>query len=199
MNRLYLLVDDFFDLLLRDASVRVGLDSMKTKPSEWVMLMSGEGCSDAQRVQRLKTVAYVVYYLLNAKELMNSFSDYFEHKMKMPFQKTIVGANENGKEITLFEVYSRKFTRFKNNFVHLSRSKYKMSISRGENHLGGKGIKSKEVRTHEEKLVQRRQKRATKRQHGRKVFFLNCYMSDGRKLVQVRLSTEVSYLQYVIT
>ena len=78
MNKSFLLVDDFFDLLLRDASVRVGLDSMKTKPTEWVMLMSGEGCSDAQRVQRLKTVAYVVYYLLNANKLMNSFSDYFE-------------------------------------------------------------------------------------------------------------------------
>ena len=30
MNRSSLLVDDFFDLLLRDASVRVGLDSVKT-------------------------------------------------------------------------------------------------------------------------------------------------------------------------
>jgi len=186
MNRSSLLVDDFFDLLLRDASVRVGLDSMKTKPTEWVMLMNGEGRSETQRVQRLKTVAYVVYYLLNAKELMNSFSDYFEHKMKMPFQKTIVGSNENGKEITLFEVYSRKFTRFKNNFIHLSRSRYKMTLSKGENHLGGRGIKSKEVRTHEEKLLIRRQKRSTKKQHGIKVFFLNCYMSDSQKLVQVR-------------
>ena len=64
INRSSLLVDDFFDLLLRDASVRVGLDSVKTKPSEWVMLMSGEGYSYAQRVQRLKTIAYVVHYLL---------------------------------------------------------------------------------------------------------------------------------------
>jgi len=191
MNRPSLLVDDFFDLLLRDASVRVGLDSMKTKPTEWVMLMNGEGCNDDQCRQRLKTVAYVVYYLLNAKELMNSFSDYFEHKMKMPFQKTIVGSNENGKEITLFEVYKKKFTKFKNNFVYLSRNRYKMTISKGENHLGGRGIKSKEVRTHEEKLLIRRQKRSTKREHGRSVFFLNCYMRDNRKLIRVRLSTEI--------
>ena len=191
MNRPSLLVDDFFDLLLRDASVRVGLDSMKTKPTEWVMLMNGEGCNDDQCRQRLKTVAYVVYYLLNAKELMNSFSDYFEHKMKMPFQKTIVGSNENGKEITLFEVYKKKFTKFKTNFVYLSRNRYKMTISKGENHLGGRGIKSKEVRTHEEKLLIRRQKRSTKREHGRSVFFLNCYMPDNRKLIQVRLSTEI--------
>ena len=120
MNRSSLLVDDFFDLLLRDASVRVGLDSVKTKPSEWVMLMSGEGYSYAQRVQRLKTIAYVVHYLLNANKLMKSFSDYFEEKMKMPFKKSIVGSNENGKEITLFEVYRRKFSKFKNNFAHLS-------------------------------------------------------------------------------
>ena len=67
-----------------------------------------------------------------------------------------------------------------------------MSISKGENHLSGKGIKSKEVRTHEEELLKRRQKRSTKKQHQGKVFFLNCFMSDGRKLVQVRLSTEIS-------
>ena len=90
MNRLSLLVDDFFDLLLRDASVRVGLDSMKTKPTEWVMLMNGEVCNDDQCRQRLKTVAYVVHYLLNVKELMNSFSDYFEHKMKIPFRKPLL-------------------------------------------------------------------------------------------------------------
>ena len=123
---------------------------------------------------------------------MNSFSDYFEEKMKMPFKKSIVGSNENGKEITLFEVYRRKFSKFKTNFAHLSRHKYKISISKGENHLGDRGIKSKEVRTHEEKNFQRRQKRSTKKQHQGKVFFLNCFMSDGRKLVQVRLSTEIS-------
>ena len=74
---------------------------------------------------------------------MNSFSDYFEHKMKMPFQKSIVGSNKNGKEITLFEVYRRKFTEFENNFVYLSQNRYKMSISKGENCLDGKGRKLK--------------------------------------------------------
>ena len=191
MNKSAILVDDFLDLLLRDASVRVGLDSMKTKPSEWMMLMSSEGINDVQRIQRLKTVAYVMHHLLNAKELMNSFSDYFEQKMKMPFKKSIVGSNERGKEITLIDQYKRKISKFKSNFAHLSQSKYKMSISKGENHLGGKGIKARGVRTHEEILFQRRQKRSTKKQHQGKVFFLNCFMSDGQKLVQVRLSTEI--------
>jgi len=39
MKQLSFVVDDFIDALLRDASVRVGLSLIKTKPTELVTLM----------------------------------------------------------------------------------------------------------------------------------------------------------------
>ena len=187
MNKLSCLVDGSIGVLLRDALVRVGLFSMKRKPSEWVMLMSDEGCDSVQRVQRLKMVAYVVHYLLNANKLINSFSDYFEQRMRIPFKKSIVASNGRGGETTLIELYRKKVSRFKHNFAHLSRSKYKITISKGENHLGGKGNQLAEVRTHQDKILRRRQKRSAKKEHLGRVFFLNYYLSNGHKFVKVRL------------
>jgi len=74
MHRLALLVNNFIHLLLRDASIRVGLLSVKTKPTEWVTLMGGTGTDGADRAQSIKMVAYVVHHLLNANKLMNFFS-----------------------------------------------------------------------------------------------------------------------------
>ena len=42
MKQLSFVVDDFIDALLRDASVRVGLSSIKTKSTEWVTMIGDQ-------------------------------------------------------------------------------------------------------------------------------------------------------------
>ena len=193
MYRLALLIDDYIDLLLRDASIRVGLLSVKTKPTEWVTLMGAEGLDGADRAQNIKIVAYVVHHLLNANKLMNSFSNYFEQRMQMPFSKLIIAINGNGREVTLVDLFRKKLCSFKSNLAHLSRFRYKVTISKGENYFGGKGNKLEEVRDHKDMLFRRRQKRSIKKEHRGRVFYLNYYFSDGQKLVKVRSFTWNTY------
>ena len=185
MNQLWHVVDDFIDILLRDACHRVGLHPSITKPIEWAMLLDGVGYNDMQRVHNIKMVSYVVHHLLNARKLTNSFREYFEARMKMPFKGDIILTTQRGKEITLLDHYKNKFTRFKSNFAYLTRERYKVTISKGENLVGGKGQNLLATRSHLEVLSRRRQKRLTKKIHQGRNFFLNYYMSDGRKLVKV--------------
>ena len=73
MKQLSFVVDDFIDALLRDASVRVGLSSIKTKPTELVTLMEDQELDGAPHSQTIKMVAYMLHHLLNSKKLMKSF------------------------------------------------------------------------------------------------------------------------------
>ena len=41
MNQFAAVVEGYIDILLRDASLRLGLSFMKTKPGEWSQLISG--------------------------------------------------------------------------------------------------------------------------------------------------------------
>ena len=185
MNQLSVIVDDYIDVLLRDASIRVGVSPVKTRPTEWVLLMSGEGCTDFERIKKLKIATYVVHHLLNATKLTSSFSEYFEQQMKMPFRKDIVVASKRGKEITIIDLFRKKLVRFKHNFTHLSRNRFKLTISKGENKLGGKGKQLEEVRSHQELLQKRREKRMMKKTNRGRNYFLNCYMPNGSKFVKV--------------
>ena len=61
-----------------------------------------------------------------------------------------------------------------------------MSISRGENEFGGKGKQLTQIRTHSEVLERRNAKRAEKKKHQGRTFFLNYYLSNGEKYIEVR-------------
>ena len=191
MNQVWNIVDDYFDILLRDACNRVGLHPVKTKPKEWSMLLSAEGYNDVQRVHNMKIVTYVVHHLMDTHKLTDSFVRYFELRMNMPFQKDLIITDHRGKQIKLIELFKNKFTRFKSNFNHLTRTKYKVTISKGENVVGGKGKNLAEMRSHQEVLSRRREKRLAKKEHQGRIFFLNIYVCDGSKRVQVRLSNDI--------
>ena len=190
MNQLppSVVIDDYITFLLRDASARIGICPVKTKTSEWVTLMGKEGFDDVQRVQNFKMVAYVIYHLLNANKLTKSFSNYFEYCLQIPFRNDIVITAESGEETTLIKLFKKKFTRFRANFTDLSRKKHSITISKGENKLGGKGKQLEDVRTHHNVLQRRREKRSMRNHHKGRVFFLNYYMTNGRKCIKVRLS-----------
>ena len=189
MTRVVDVVDDYIEALLRDASIRVGLYPARTKAIEWGKLLTADECiDDAQRVLHIKKSTYVVHYLLNGKKLTNSFAEYFEKRTDMPFNsENIAFTNERrGVDVTLIDLFKQKISRFKNNFTHYTRDKCNMTVSRGENELGGKGKKLKEVRTHNEILELRKKKRAAKRACGGRNFFLNYYLSNGTKYIKVR-------------
>ena len=192
MKQLSFVVDDFIDALLRDASVRVGLSSIKTKPTELVTLMGDQELDGAPRSQTIKMVAYMLHQLLNAKKLMKSFSAFFEQRMKLPFNPELM-AFDSDKEVTLIELYRKKIHRFKSNFTYLSRMKYRVTISKGENHSGGKGKQLEEQRNHQDILIRRRQKRRNKIAHRGRVFYLNYFTTDGRKLIKVRVLNLINY------
>ena len=192
MKQLSFVVDDFIDTLLRDASVRVGLSSIKTKPTELVTLMGDQELDGAPRSQTIKMVAYMLHQLLNAKKLMKSFSTFFEQKMKLPFNPELM-VFDSDKEVTLIELFRKKIHRFKSNFTYLSRMKYKVTISKGENHSGGKGKQLEEQRNHQDILIRRRQKRRNKIAHCGRVFYLNYFTTDGRKLIKVRVLNLINY------
>ena len=198
MNQLppSVVIDDYITFLLRDASARIGICPVKTKTTEWVTLMGKEGFDDVQRVQNLKMVAYVIFHLLNANKLTKSFSNYFEYRLQMPFRNDIVITAESGEETTLIKLFRKKFNRFRTNFTDLSRRKHRITISKGENKLGGKGKQLEDVRTHNDVLQRRREKRSFRNQHKGRVFFLNCYMANGRKFIKVR-SSACSSLKYI--
>ena len=77
MNQVWNIVDDYFDILLRDACNRVGLHPVKTKPKEWSMLLSAEGYNDVQRVHNMKIVTYVVHHLMDTHKLTDFFCRVF--------------------------------------------------------------------------------------------------------------------------
>ena len=186
MNQLCHVVDDFIDVLLRDACNRVGLHPVKTKPIEWAILLTAEGCSDEQRAHNFKMVTYVVHHLLNAHKLTAPFIKYFEKRMNIPFGREIILTTKRGKQITLIDLFKNRFCRFKANFTYLTRMKFKLTISKGENIVGGKGKNLLVPRSHQEALLRRSHKREMKKIHQGRNFFLNYFMSDGRKLVKVR-------------
>ena len=62
MKQLSFVVDDFIDALLRDASVRVGLLSIKMKPTELVTLMGDQELDGAPCSQTIKMVAHVFHH-----------------------------------------------------------------------------------------------------------------------------------------
>ena len=192
MKQLSFVVDDFIDALLRDASVRVGLSTIKTKPIELVTLMGDQELDGAPRSQTIKMVAYMLHQLLNAKKLMKSFPAFFEHKMKLPFNPELM-VFDSDKEVTLIELFRKKIHRFKSNFTYLSRMKYRVTISKGENHSGGKGKQLEEQRNHQDILIRRRQKRRNKIAHRGRVFYLNYFTTDGRKLIKVRVLNLINY------
>ena len=192
MKQLSFVVDDFIDALLRDASVRVGLSSIKTKPTELVTLMGDQELDGAPRSQTIKMVAYMLHQLLNAKKLMKSFPTFFEQKMKLPFNPELM-VFDSDKEVTLIELFRKKIHRFKSNFTYLLRMKYRVTISKGENHSGGKGKQLEEQRNHQDILIRRRQKRRNKIAHCGRVFYLNYFTTDGRKLIKVRVLNLINY------
>ena len=122
MKQLSFVVDDFIDALLRDASVRVGLSLIKTKPTELVTLMGDQELDGAPCSQTIKMVAYMLHQLLNAKKLMKSFPTFFEQKMKLPFNPELM-VFDSDKEVTLIELFRKKIHRFKSNFTYLLRMK----------------------------------------------------------------------------
>ena len=109
MNQLCHVVDDFIDVLLRDACNRVGLHPVKTKPIEWAILLTAEGCSDEQRAHNFKMVTYVVHHLLNAHKLTAPFIKYFEKIMNIPFGREIILTTKRGKQITLIDLLRTGF------------------------------------------------------------------------------------------
>ena len=193
MKQLSFVVDDFIDALLRDASVRVGLLSIKTKPTELVTLMGDQELDGAPRSQTIKMVAYMLHHLLNAKKLMKSFSTFFEQRIKLPFTPELMAFDSGDKEVTLIDLFRKKIHRFKSNFTYLSQMKYRVTISKGENHSGGKGKQLEEQRNHEDILIRRRQKRRNKIAHRGRVFYLNYFTTDGRKLIKVRVLNLINY------
>ena len=187
MARIVAVVDDYIASLLRDASIRVGLFPARTKARDWGKLLSTDECDDdVQRVENIKRSTYVVHHLLNSNKLTDSFSKYFEKIMEMQFNGNNVVYSERGVDITLISLFRHKICRFKANFTYYTRSKCNMSISRGENEFGGKGKQLKETRTHSEALRQRNAKRAEKKKHQGRTFFLNYYLSNREKYIKVR-------------
>ena len=180
-------VDDYIESLLRDACIRIGLYPARTKALEWGKLLSTDECNDnAQLAKNIKKATYVVHYLLNAKKLTDSFSKYFEKRTEMSFNENNVALTDEKGSMTLKDFFSRKISRFKANFTHSVRDKCHMSISKGENELGGKGKQLKTARTHSEVLERRKQKRRTKKAQQGRAFFLNYYLSNGEKYIKVR-------------
>ena len=109
----------------------------------------------------------------------------------MPFQKDLIITDHRGKQIKLIELFKNKFTRFKSNFNHLTRKNYRVTVSKGENVVGGKGKNLAEMHSHQEVLSRRREKRLAKKEHQGRIFFLNFYVCDGNKRVQVCLSNDI--------
>ena len=180
-------VDDYIESLLRDACIRIGLYPARTKALEWGKLLSTDECNDnAQRVESIKKAMYVVHYLLNAKKLTDSFSKYFEKRTDMSFNENNVALTDEKGSMTLKDFFSRKISRFKANFTHFVQVKCHLSISKGENELGGRGKQLKTARTHSEVLERRKQKRRTKKAQQGRAFFLNYYLSNGEKYIKVR-------------
>ena len=185
MARIVTVVDDYIASLLRDASIRVGIFPARTRAREWGKLLSTDECDDdAQRVENIKRSTYVVHHLLNTNKLTDSFSKYFEKRMEIPFNKDNVVYSERGVDVTLINLFRHKICRFKANFTYYTRSKCNMSISRGENEFGGKGKQLTQLRTHSEVLERRNAKRAEKKKHQGRTFFLNYYLSNGEKYIK---------------
>ena len=112
--------------------------------------------------------------------------------MKLPFNPKLM-VFDSDKEVTLIELFRKKIHRFKSNFTYLSRMKYRVTISKGENHSGGKGKQLEEERNHQDILMRRRQKRRNKIAHRGRVFYLNYFTTDGQKLIKVRVLNLINY------
>ena len=104
--------------------------------------------------------------------------------MEIPFNKNNVVYSKRGIDVTLINLFRHKICRFKANFTYYTRSKCNMSISRGENEFGGKGKQLAQIRTHSEVLERRNAKRAEKKKHQGRTFFLNYYLSNGEKYIK---------------
>ena len=185
MNQIETILEDYIDVLLRDALFRIGLPSMKTNPKEWELLINPSEYYDKHQ-NNLKKASYVVCHLLNAKKLTSSFSDYFYHRMKIPFRKNIIVLEINGKQTTLISLFKHKISRFKNNFNNHTRQLYSITISKGENETGGKGKQLKRLRSREEILQRRRDKRSALKIHCGRVFHMNRWIGNGEKYTKVR-------------
>ena len=147
MNQIETVVKDYIDVLLQDASLRLGLPPMKMNPKQWGLLINPNKYYEEHQ-NNLKKASYVVYHLLNAKKLTSSFSDYFHHRMKIPFRKDIVVSDFDGKPTTLVCLFKHKVSRFKTNFSNHTRRLYSITISKGDNKSGGKGKQLKKFRSH---------------------------------------------------
>ena len=104
----------------------------------------------------------------------------------MSFNENNVALTDEKGSMTLKVFFSHKISWFKANFTHFVRDKVYLSISKGENELGGKGKQLKTARTHSEVLKRRKQKRRTKKAQQGRAFFLNYYLSNGEKYIKVR-------------
>ena len=187
MSQIETVVEDYIDVLLQDAALRLGLPPMKMNPKQWAMLINPKVYYDKHQ-NNLKKASYVVLHLLNAKKLTSSFSDYFYQRMKIPFRKDIVISEDDGKQTTLIVLFKKKVSRFKTNFSNHSRQLYRITISKGENESGGKGKQLKKFRSHEETLQRRRDKRSEIKRHNGRIFFMNRWIGNDDKYTKVRFS-----------
>ena len=159
MNQFKVIVDDYIDILLQDAAIRVGLGFKRTKPVEWCKLLDANQPSYGDNVKRL---AYVMCYLMNHKTLMISFAQFFQSATEIPFADDIIVEKKKGKDITVVDYFKYKIKRFRNNVFDLSRKRYHAILSKSDNKCGGKGKKLQGSRLHEETLARRRLKRQEK-------------------------------------
>ena len=180
------IVDDYIDLLLRDAAMRLGIGFMNTKPKDWGLLVNNSTDNVKKHLDSLKKAAYAVTYLLHPIRLTKSFSEYFEYRTKLMFDWKIFVTNSHGTKVTLISVFRYKLARFKSNFNYHTKTKYNFTISIGENETGGKGKQLKTIRSHTEQLLRRKFKRRYKKDHGNRSFFLNVWKINGEKCVMVR-------------
>jgi len=70
MNNFHQVVNDFIDVLLRDAAIRIGLGLMKAEPTAWGKLLDP---TDRKFRDNLKRAVYVINYLLDHKKLEAPF------------------------------------------------------------------------------------------------------------------------------
>ena len=169
MNQFKDIVDDYIDVLLRDAAIRVGLGFKRAKPVEWCKLLDANQPSYGDNVKRL---AYVMCYLMNHKTLMISFAQFFQSATEIPFADDIIVEKKKGEDITVVDYFKYKIKRFRNNVFDLSRKRYYAILSKSDNKCGGKGKKLQGSRSHEETLARRRLKRQEKTFEQGKVFYL---------------------------
>lgn len=177
------IINDFIDILLRDASIRIGLGMMKADPQIWSKLLDPTNMTSFNR--NLKKLNYAINYLLDHKTLTNSFQQFFEEKAKITYEAGLIIIKDNGKLLTLQDCFKNKIKNFRSSVHFHTGKQYKLKSSKHENECGGRGIKLERKKSLEEKNSKRREKRA-KYKKG-KTFYLNRMPAgDLKKEVKVR-------------